>query len=96
MVDLLGALDFGCLVGKALSDGKCEVKPSAFVHSLVRLDRKSEVEGIVGVREVGLHGTWEGELREICERGVSREWGRQGRTAPTTGSHLFVLEVARR
>ena len=62
MVDLLGAFDFGRLVGKTLSDGKCEVKPSAFVHSLVWLDRKGEVEGIVRVREVGLHGTWEGEL----------------------------------
>ena len=68
MVDLLRALDFGRLVGKALSDGKCEVKPTAFVHSLVRLDRESKVESIVRVREVGFHGTWEGELREICER----------------------------
>lgn len=62
MVDLLRALDFGRLVGEALSDGECEVKPTPFVHSLIRLDREGEVEGIIGVREVGLHGTWEGEF----------------------------------
>ena len=69
MIDLLRAFDFWRLVREALRDGECKEEASTFVHPLVRLDRQGEVESIIGIRKVGFHGTWESQLREICERG---------------------------
>lgn len=40
---------------EALTDRKCEEKPAALVHPLIRLDGKYEVQGVVWVREFGLH-----------------------------------------
>ena len=50
---------------ESLGDGEREMKPSAFVHTFVGLDRKCEVEGIIGIREIGLHGTGKGKLGKI-------------------------------
>lgn len=48
--------------------GECEDKAASFIHALVRFDRKSKVQDIIGIREGGLHGTAEGQFSEICRR----------------------------
>lgn len=65
MVNLLCALDLRRLMRESLADRKCEMKPAALVHALIRLDSESKVEGIIGVWEVGLHGARQGKFGEI-------------------------------
>ncbi len=55
MVDLLGALDFGSFVWKALADSECEDESAALVHTLVWFNSEIKVQGIIGIREVSLH-----------------------------------------
>ncbi len=59
------AFNLGGFVGEVLADGKCEMEFATFIHALVGFDSEREVEGIVGVGEVHLHGVWQGQLREI-------------------------------
>lgn len=47
---------------EVLVNGEGEGETAAFVHALVRLDGEGEVEDIVGVWEVCLHGGAEGEF----------------------------------
>ena len=42
---------------EGLRDRESEMESATFVHSLIRFDGEREVEGIVWVGEVGLHGT---------------------------------------
>lgn len=51
---------------EVLVHGKGEVEDAAFVHSLVGLDGKREVEDVVGVGEGHFHGAAEGEFLEVC------------------------------
>lgn len=56
------AEDLGRFVREVLVDSEGEGETAAFVHALVRLDGEGEVENIVGVWEVCLHGGAEGEF----------------------------------
>lgn len=56
MIDLLRAFDLGRVMREILVDGKSKVKRSGLVETLVRLDRKREVENIIGIGEFGAHG----------------------------------------
>ena len=55
MVDLLFAFHFGRIMWEVLIDGEGEMEGSAFVHALIRLDRKCEVEDVVWVGKGGFH-----------------------------------------
>jgi hypothetical protein len=66
MIDLLCTLHLGWVVRKILVDGECEYKAPSFVHALVRLDSKSEIENVVTVWEVDAHRRSEGQFVEIC------------------------------
>lgn len=65
MIYLLRALDLWWIVGKILVDSKAKVERSAFVHAFIGFDRECKVEDIVRIREFGLHGAAERELRKI-------------------------------
>lgn len=47
---------------KVLVDGEIEVKGASFVHTLVRFDRKREVQDVIWVWELRAHGVAEGKL----------------------------------
>ena len=65
MVNLLRTLDFWRIMREILVHSKGEVEDAAFVHSLVGLDGKREVEDVVGVGEGHFHGAAEGEFLEV-------------------------------
>ena len=66
VVNLLRALDLRRLVREALTNRKREVEPASLVHALIRLDRKREVQRVVWIWEIRLHGRGEIKLGEIC------------------------------
>lgn len=72
MVDLLGTLDLGRVMGEILVDGETKIEHTTLIHALVRLDGQGEVEDVVRVREGHLHGISEGEFLEVCTQ-ESRE-----------------------
>jgi len=65
VVDLLLAEDFGRVVREILVDGEGEGEAATFVHAFVRLDCEREVEDVVRVGKIGLHGRAEGEFGKI-------------------------------
>lgn len=65
MVYLLHALDLRWVMREVLIDLKVEIEAAAFVHALVGIDGELEVEDIVRIREMCLHGRAEGELFKV-------------------------------
>lgn len=54
MVYLLRALYFRRVMREVLVDSEGEVEAAPFVHALIRVDRKSKVEDVVWVGELGV------------------------------------------
>jgi hypothetical protein len=56
VIDFLCTLDFRRIVGKVLVDLEIENEAAALVHALVWLDGQGEVQNVVRIGEIGLHG----------------------------------------
>lgn len=56
MIDFLRAFDFGRVMREVLIDGKGKVESPGLVQTLIRFDRKREIENVIGVWEFGAHG----------------------------------------
>jgi hypothetical protein len=65
MIDLLRAFDLRWIVGEVLVHDEREVEHTTLVHSLVWLDRQSEVEDVIGVGEGHFHRAPEGEFLQV-------------------------------
>ena len=59
MIYLLRAFHFWWIVREVLVDRKGEMEAASFIHALVWLDGQCEIENVVRVWEVGLHGASE-------------------------------------
>lgn len=66
MINFLRTLDLRRIMREVLINREGEVEDAAFVHSLVGLDGKCEVENIVGVGKGHFHGAAKGEFLEVC------------------------------
>lgn len=65
MVYLLRALYFRRVMREVLVDSEGEVEAAPLVHALIRVDRKSKVEDVVWVGELGVPSSARLKLFEI-------------------------------